>query len=110
MSAEELKHKLKEIFGDEIVFNNEFDTLATTIKNISDNLISWCRMVKEGKIKYLPARKVDSIVFIKKIGSSNRCIIIKLVNGIYKEIHLANHKYYDKLRKEIGLKKDNKKY
>ncbi len=110
MKAEELRHELKEIFGNGIEFNKEFDNYAETIKNIDTTLIDWCNLVKEGKIKYAPSRKTKSIVFIKKIGSSNRCIIIKIVNGEFKEVHLADHNYYDKLRKILGLKKDNKKY
>lgn len=50
------------------------------------------------------------MVFIKKIGSSNRCIVIKIKNREFKEIHLGNHAYYDKLRKILGLKEDNTQY
>lgn len=111
MNAEELKLKLKEIFGNQIFFNKEFDKYAQTIKNIDINLIEWCNRLKENKI--IPSKApnlLDSLVFIKKIGSSNRCIVIKLVNGEFKEIHLGDHDYYDKLRKTLGLKKDSKGY
>jgi len=108
MNAEELKSKLKEIFGEQISFNKEFDQYAVTIKNIDSNLIEWCNLIKEGKIRYLPAKRIDGIIFIKKVGSSNRCIIIKIVNKEFKEVHLGNHNYYDRLRKVLGLKKDNK--
>jgi len=110
MKAEKLKLKLKEIFGNEIEFNKEFDMYAESIKNIGTNLIDWCRLVKDGKIKYAPSIKTKSIIFIKKIGSSNRCIVVKVMNGEFKEVHLADHTYYDKLRKVLGLKKDNRDY
>ena len=110
MNAEELKLKLREIFGAQIEFNKNFDKYADTIKNIDSTLIEWCNLIKEVKIKYRPAKKIDGIIFIKKIGSSNRCIIIKIINSTFKEVHLANHIYYDRLRKELGLKKDNKHY
>ena len=111
MNAEELKHKLKEIFGEQIAFNKEFDIYAESIKNLDESLINWCRLLKSGEIRALRAPKlIGGIVFIKKIGSSNRCIVIKIVDGEFKEIHLADHDYYDKLRKVLGLKKDNKNY
>ncbi len=110
INAEELKRKLRAIFGQQIEFNANFDSYASIIKNIDSNLLEWCLMVKQGKIRYAPARKINGIIFIKKIGSSNRCIVIKIVNGEFKEIHLGDHNYYDKLRKVLGLKKDNKYY
>ena len=109
MSAEELKHKLREIFGNQVDFNKEFDGYAETIKNIDASLIDWCLALQAGNIRALRAPKLaDGVVFIKKIGSSNRCIVIKIVNGEFKEIHLGDHAYYDKLRKVLGLKKDDK--
>lgn len=111
MNAEELKSKLKEIFGSQVEFNKEFDSHAETIKNIDNTLIEWCTSVKDGKIRAIrPPKLIDGVVFINKIGSSNRCIVIKITNGEFKEVHLADHAYYDKLRKIIGLKKDSKKY
>lgn len=106
MNAEELKLKLKEIFGDQVIFNKEFDDYAGTIKNIDNNLIDWCNKLKAGEIRAVrPPNFTDNMVFIKKIGSSNRCIIIKIKNREFKEIHLGDHDYYDRLRKILGLKK-----
>ena len=111
MIAETLKLKLKEIFGDQLSFNKEFDSHAEKIKNIEQTLIPWCQLLKEKQIKPIVAPKAkDSIIFIKKIGSSNRCIVIKIINSKFKEIHLADHKYYDNLRKKLGIKKNNKMY
>src|SRR3989344_995719 len=107
MSAE-LKDKLKDIFGEQITFNAAFEDYVKVIKNIDHNLIEWCISLKEGKI--VPARPTklpDHLVFIKKFGSANRCLIIKVVNGEFKEIHLADHKYYDELRKKLGLKESS---
>ena len=111
MSAEELKYQLIEIFGNQVTFNKEFDKYAETIKNVDENLIVWCNLLKEGKINPQRPRKLkDNLVFIKKIGSSNRCIVIKIKNEEFKEIHLADHEYYDRLRKKLGLKINSKKY
>lgn len=110
MNADELKLELKKIFGNQIIFNKEFDDISKNIKNIDSNLIEWCKLVKDDKIKRIPSNLTDNVVFINKIGSTNRCIIIKMKNGEFIEIHLGNHKYYDYLRKKLGLKKDNKSY
>jgi len=50
MNAEELKQRLKEIFGDHIVFNREFDSLAQIIKN-PENFLDWCVKVKKDEIR-----------------------------------------------------------
>lgn len=110
MSAE-LKEKLKEIFGNQIIFNATFDDYAQVIKNIDQNLIEWCVSLKEGKIIPLkPSRFPGHLVFIKKIGSANRCLVIKVINGGFSEIHLADHKYYDEMRKKLGLKESSYTY
>src|SRR3989338_7526423 len=108
MSLELLKQKLKIILGEQIIFNKEFEEVAVHIKNFEENIIPWCELIKQGKIRAAPSSYLDgSIVFIKKIGSSNRCIIIKIKNGVFCEIHLADHKYYDEMRKELGLKESS---
>jgi hypothetical protein len=111
MNVEKLKLKLKELFGEQIVFNKDFDSYAASIKNLNENFLPWCESVKKGGISIIPtSRKLNSVVFIKKIGSSNRCIIIKVINGEFKEIHLGNHAYYDKLRTILGIKRGSKSY
>lgn len=108
MTAEELKTKLREIFGSQIIFNKEFDKYAGMIKNIDENLISWCQQLLKNEIipKYPPKFK-DSLIFIKKMGSANRCIVIKIKNGEFTEVHLGDHDYYDRLRKILGLKENS---
>lgn len=108
MRAEKLKHSLFGIFGNQIRFNKEFKKHAKSLGNQEDNLLSWCRSVKDKEIAPKPSTKDrDNIIFIKKLGSSNRCIVIKIKNDIFKEIHLGDHAYYDRLRKSLGLKKDS---
>jgi len=46
-------------------------------------------------------------IFFKKIGNNIRTILIKIKNKDFIEIHLADHKYYDDKRKELGFKKDS---
>ncbi|MBI3032304.1 hypothetical protein HYY69_02415 [Candidatus Woesearchaeota archaeon] len=108
MNVENLKQKLKELFGEQVVFNKDFDRYAETIKNIDENLMIWCQRLKNGEIKpEFGSIFSDYVIFIKKIGSSNRCIIIKIKNGEFKEVHLGDHAYYDKLRKQLGIKQSS---
>ncbi len=110
MNVEELKLELRKIFG-EVEFNKDFDKYAVTIKNLDVNLIPWCIKVKNEEILAIPAKRPkDVIIFIKKIGSSNRCIIIKIVNDEFKEVHLGDHRYYDKLRDKLGIKMGSRSY
>jgi len=105
MSAEQLKHKIRKILGKQIIFNKDFDKYALQLKN-KEQLLSWCKKIKSREIAPIPSSVFnDTIIFIKKIGSSNRCIVIKLKNDEFSELHLASHSYYDKLRRVLGLKK-----
>jgi|SRR3989344_6691729 len=110
MNAEELKSKLRKIFGNQIIFNTKFEMYADNIKNVDDIFISWCLQVKEKKILPIPSKKfMENLIFIRKIGNSNRCIIIKIKNGIFSEIHLGDHQYYDELRVKLGIKESSVK-
>ena len=110
MNVKELKSKIIEIFGSQILFNKEFDELAISI-NSPEDLFSWCILIKERKIPSISNAKLgEKIVFIKKIGSSNRCIIIKIRNGEFKEVHLGDHRYYNYLTSALGLKKSSNTY
>lgn len=111
MDAEELKHRMREILGEQLIFNKEFDELAESIKNLDDDFLSWCVLVKEGKIRTIAKTILGSnIVFIKKIGSSNRCLIIKIKNDGFTEVHLGDHKYYNEITRRLGLKQSGYNY
>src|SRR3989338_5490092 len=112
MNVEEFKRNLQNIFGEQIRFSVDFDSYTEEIKNIDDDFIGWCLQLKEKKIDPIPAKRKyrDHLVFVKKIGSSNRCIVIKIKNGEFKEVHLGDHDYYNQVMKELGLKKRSKTY
>ncbi|MBI2147699.1 hypothetical protein HYU19_04440 [Candidatus Woesearchaeota archaeon] len=111
MNAEQLKSEIRKILGEGIVFNKEFDDYSTLIKNIDSILLPWCKSVAAGELSPSPSPyEKGKLVFIKKIGSSTRCVIIKVVNGEFTEVHLADHKYYDLFRKHLGLKKGSHRW
>lgn len=104
MNVEQLKKEIRKILGDQVRFNDDFKKLALQIKNQESVLLSWCVDVANKKISpKIPKNNKDVIVFIKKIGSSNRCVVLKLKDEEFIECHLGNHKYYDYLRKQIGV-------
>jgi len=55
-------------------------------------------------------RYLENSSFVKRIGSTNRCIVLKIVNDDFKEIHLADHDYYNKIMKNLGLKKSSNQF
>jgi hypothetical protein len=111
MNVEKLKLEIRKLFGEQIEFNKEFIFHAEQIKNIEENFLEWCKLVKEKQIKPISKSVLkENVVFIKKIGGSTRCIIIKIINGEFKEVHLGDHRYYDSLTKKLGLKKSSKRY
>ena len=110
MKAEELKIEIKKILGEQVSFNREFDFFAENIKN-NETLFEWCSLIREKKVKPISNSVLgNQIVFLKRIGGSTRCIIIKIINGEVKEVHLADHDYYNKKMKELGLKKSSRTY
>ena len=40
-------------------------------------------------------------------NSEYRILFVKVKNSVYIEFHLGDHKYYDKVRKDLGLKKSS---
>lgn len=103
MNVEELKRKIVELLGN-VTFNHEFNKNATKLQSQADNLLDWCELVAKKEIQAKPSKKYKNIIlFIRKLGSTNRCIVIKVKNGKFVEFHLGDHEYYDKLKKMIGL-------
>jgi len=112
MNAEEIKKQLQEIFGKQLIFNKDFDIYAKELKeNMQENLVEWCRQLKDREIRPLQSKtKKEVFVFVKRIGSTNRCIVLKIVNDDFKEIHLADHDYYNHIMKNLGLKKSSNQF
>ena len=111
MDLESLKQKVRTILGDQVVFNKEFDEIADNVKNFEENILPWCTALKDGLIKAVPSSYLNgSLVFINRIGSSNRCVVIKVKNGVFCEFHLGDHRYYDYLRKKLGIKEGSRMY
>jgi len=110
MEDKEARQRLLKIFG-QIRFNREFDDNIIRLREgMAEELIEWCKGCKENKeLGSVPPRKEFKhlYVFFRKIASDVRVTLIKEQNKDFIEIHLADHKYYDDKRKELGFKKDS---
>jgi len=72
-------------------------------KNIQPILISSKRQYKKWTTNELLTFRYPFI-----IGNVEyRILIVKVKNSVYIEFHLGDHKYYDKIRDDLSLKKSN---
>ncbi|MBL7148340.1 MAG: hypothetical protein ISS82_05935 [Nanoarchaeota archaeon] len=121
VDAEQFKRKIEEIISQD--YKIEFlgknfnqivgfltDTKAEKIyrwvlkvvkKNIQPITIASKKQYKKWAINQL-------LVFLYRLNINNveyRIFLLKVKNSIYIEFHLSDHKYYDKIRKDLNLKK-----
>ena len=102
-TIEEFKEFVQSIFGEEIIMNNEFEEQFDKLKDSQvESFVEWCENVSDGGTGLNKAYTKDYVCFIKKFGSINRSIIVKIKNGEYIEFHLGDHKYYEKQLKELA--------
>ncbi|MBU0616063.1 MAG: hypothetical protein KJ601_08300 [Nanoarchaeota archaeon] len=111
MESKELRQKLIEIFGQQIIFNKEFDSYASRLKEgMLSDLVEWCINCKEQRVDGSQPKREEYrhlFVFFRKIGSNVRATLIKVKNSDFIEIRLENHKCYDDTRIEFGYKKSS---
>ena len=111
MEGKEARQKLVEIFGEQIVFNKEFDDYILKLKpGMVNDFIEWCKRCKENKeLGSVPTKKElkNLYVFFRKIASDVRAVLIKEQNKEFIEIILDGHKAYDDKRVELGYKKSS---
>ena len=69
--------------------------------NIQPIVVGSKKPYKEWKVSELL-----TLCYPLSIGNTEyRIMFVKIKNSIYIEFHFGNHKYYDKLRKDLDLKK-----
>ena len=111
MNPEEARQKLLEVFGQQLIINKDFDTWYALMKKaMQEELMQWCQDCQEGKAKgSVPSHRKhkDKFVFFRKIGGDTRCVLIKVQNEAFIELHLVKHKEYDDLRIGLGYKKSS---
>jgi len=96
---------------------DNFDKIVLMLSETkADGIYNWIKNVVQeelrpmskpiSKKKYKNWMIHDLLSFKKEINiekSHYRLLLIKVKNSFYIEFHLSNHKYYDKLRKSLGL-------
>ncbi|HLC19602.1 MAG TPA: hypothetical protein VJK72_01695 [Candidatus Nanoarchaeia archaeon] len=96
-----------------------FDALVCLLTEVkAEKIYAWIENVVEKKIQpiVIGSKKqykewiVNELLTFRypfSIGNTEyRILFVKVKNSIYIEFHLGDHKYYDKVRKDLDLKKN----
>lgn len=95
---------------------NDFDQIVSLLSETkADKIYRWVEDVIERKIqpifvgshkiyKQWPIHELLTFRYQFSIGKTEyRILLVKVKNSIYIEFHLGDHKYYDKVRKDLDL-------
>lgn len=98
----------------------KFDSIVTKLsESQADSIYEWIKgivneevrpLTTTSKNKYKEWMICDLLSFRKELNIKNteyRILFIKVKNSFYIEFHFGDHKYYDKLRKQLDLTKKN---
>lgn len=116
----QFKKKIQEILSQNYnieFLGNNFDKIVLEInKNLEERIIIWLKYINKRlviplsiniKKEYKKWIIKDLLVFRFPFSINNiqyRILLVKVKNSVYIEFHLGKHNYYDKMRKELGLK------
>ena len=119
VNSEDFKTNIRNIVSQdyELAFlGDDFDKTAEMISETkAEKIYDWVKSVINDKItpllrksnkKYKDNSISDLMSFRKELkisGNEHRIMLIKIKNAHYIEFHLGQHKYYDALRKSLGL-------
>lgn len=123
VDPEEFKNKIKKIVSQQYnieFLGNNFDQIANLLTDIKANKIyHWISKVtqKEAQPIFIGSKKqykewvLNQLLVFRYpfiIGNTEyRILFVKVKDSIYIEFHLGDHKYYDKVRKDLDLKKSS---
>lgn len=123
VDSDKFKDKVQEIASQE--YNVEFlgKNFDKVVNSISESQIkkiySWIREVVKEEIQpiFIGSKKsykdwtINQLLTFRYAFSVNnteyRILFVKVKNSLYIEFHLGDHKYYDKVRKDLSLKKSS---
>jgi len=121
VEVHKFKQKIEEIISQEYeikFLGSNFDkTVGLMSENNAEKIYSWTRDVLirniqpitiGSKNKYKDWSVNELLIFrypftLKKI--KYRILFVKIKNSIYIEFHLGDHDYYDRIRKDLKIKK-----
>lgn len=123
VEVEEFKNRIGQaIYQDyKIEFlGNDFEKIVDMLTEIkADKIYQWIDEVVRKRMQpiFIGSQKSykewsvnELLTFRHQFSIENteyRILLVKVKNSIYIEFHLGDHKYYDKVRKDLDLKKGN---
>lgn len=97
-----------------------FDQIVNLLtENKAERIYQWLKEIVEKKIQPIsigskkPYKEwvvSELLTFRYPFSIQNteyRILFVKVKNSVYIEFHLGDHRYYDKVRKDLDLKKSN---
>ena len=123
VDAEKFKKKIEEIISQdykvEFLGKNFYQVINLLSDTKTDKIYKWIEEVIKKKIqpilvgskKQYKEWTINQLLTFRypfSLGQTEyRILFVKVKNSIYIEFHLGDHKYYDKVRKDLTLKKSN---
>jgi len=123
VEVDEFKTKIRSMISQEYsleFLGNNFEQIVKTISDSkAQSIYNWIQKVIERKIqpitigskKQYKDWKISELMTFRYAFNLNnveyRILFVKVKNSFYIEFHLGDHKYYDKVRKSLDLKKGN---
>jgi hypothetical protein len=89
-----------------LISETKAEKIYVWIKDVVKNQIQ--PITISSKLQYKDWTINQLLVFRYPFNINNveyRILFVKVKNAVYIEFHLGDHKYYDKVRKDFGLKK-----
>jgi len=123
VNPDEFKGKIKEIVSQQYnieFLGNNFDQVVNFLTDIkAKKIYQWISKVieREAQPIFIGSKKpykewsLNQLLVFRypfSIGKTEyRILFVKFKDSIYIEFHLGDHKYYDKVRKDLDLKKNS---
>ncbi len=123
VNPEEFKKRIKDIISQDYsleFLGNDFDQIVNLLTDTkTDKIYRWIEKVIKEKIRpiVIATKKPYKNWMIHQLltfrypfsieNTEYRILCVKVKNSIYIEFHLGDHKYYDKVRKDLDLKKNS---
>lgn len=123
VKPEEFKQKIEELISQEYkieYLGNNFDQIVNLLTEVkAQKIYQWISEVVQRKIQpivigskksYKEWTASELLTFRYPFSIENteyRILFVKVKNSVYIEFHLGDHKYYDKIRKDLNLKKSS---
>lgn len=121
VSPDEFKEKIRQLVSQDYrieFLGTNFDQIVNLLTEVkADKIYHWIQEVINKNIKpiVIATKKAYKEWMINQLltfryqfsieNTEYRILFVKVKNSIYLEFHLGDHKYYDKVRKDLDLKR-----